>query len=299
MNDARILFLLRTIHRGYPMLNRREFFAGACCLLHAGPAFAQTRRKPRRAPKFICAATPPDYAPASEPEPQEEVLDGKGRPFPRLFGSTMSRGERWLPEDGSTPQTGVITLNVHFMAGTAEQQYDVWQIASEWLRGGLEKKVRFVFGTSRSRSPIRIAFDPEKPCSSEVGREALKIARYEATMNLSEVTRRSILHEFGHVLGLRHEHHHPDAPIRWNKGAVVEDLKKNYGKPNYDWQKYAEEEIFVKFTESHSCNGSSFDPDSIMVYPFDKSWTLDGFGTKKNENISRGDRNCLARMYQA
>jgi hypothetical protein len=216
-----------------------------------------------------------------------------------MVASTMYGPDRWLPEHGSTPQTDVITLNVHFMGGTAAQQKLVWQIASEWLRGGLEKKVRFVFGTSRGRSPIRIAFDPSKPCSSEVGREALKISPSEATMNLSEVTRRSVLHEFGHVLGLRHEHHHPDAPIRWNKAAVVEDLKENYGDPKRNWQKFAEEEIFTKFTESHSCNGSAFDPDSIMVYPFDKSWTLDGFGTKKNENISRGDRNCLTRMYQA
>ena len=37
----------------------------------------------------------------------------------RMVRATLYGPERWLPEHGSTPDTGVITLNVHFMGGTA------------------------------------------------------------------------------------------------------------------------------------------------------------------------------------
>ena len=41
--------------------------------------------------------------------------------------------------------------------------------------------------------------------------------------------RRVVLHEFGHALGLIHEHQNPEGGIQWNEPAVKADLS---GPPN-------------------------------------------------------------------
>lgn len=238
---------------------------------------------------------------ASPPAAARSGTAGRGasavpeRPRPILVRSTMYPPERWLPAHGSTPGTGVVTLNVHFMNGTQAQQRRVKQIASEWLREGLEQRVRFVFGTTRRGSHIRIRFDPQGPNSSEVGAKARAVPESRPTMRLAETSRRVVLHEFGHALGLRHEHHHPQVGIVWNRRAVIADLRsRGIANP----ESWAENNLFTRFTESHSCGGSAFDRNSVMLYPVDRTWTRNGFSSGFNENISTGDRRCLVRVYR-
>ena len=70
---------------------------------------------------------------------------------------------------------------------------------------------------------IRISFDPSSGSWTLPGRRCEEVVNYEkATMNLSVVIstdasiakeeRRVILHEFGHALGLIHEHQSPIRP---------------------------------------------------------------------------------------
>ena len=283
------------------MLSRRDLFAGLCCLLPTGPALAAGRRRP----KFICTAVDqdpivPERLAATRPPAVRGGTPGSG---PRVVfdrpaimaQATMHPPERWLPAHGSTPGTGVVTLNVHFMNGTQAQQRRVRQIASEWLREGLEQRIRFVFGTTRRGSHIRIRFDGQGPNSSEVGAKARAVPESRPTMKLAETSRRVVLHEFGHALGLRHEHHHPQVGIVWNRRAVIADLRsRGIANP----QAWAENNLFTRFTESHSCEGSNFDRNSVMLYPVDRTWTLNGFSSGFNENISTGDRRCLVRVYR-
>jgi len=86
--------------------------------------------------------------------------------------------------------------------------------------------IKFVQVLKDSDAVIRIAFDHEHPYGktwSRVGREAEKVNVNEPTMNLSEITGRGsgeiqegskeygdIMHELLHVLGMYHEHQHPD-----------------------------------------------------------------------------------------
>src|SRR5678815_4122748 len=46
-------------------------------------------------------------------------------------------------------------------------------------------------------------------------------------------------------------------------------------------------------------NGTEFDPDSIMLYFFSASWTLNGIATKANEVLSMIDKQFVAgaKMY--
>jgi hypothetical protein len=75
--------------------------------------------------------------------------------------------------------------------------------------------VRFMF-VAGGDTDIRISFEADGTSWSLVGTDALRMARGAATMNLgwvsdddekiSEEDRRGILHEFGHAIGMEHEH---------------------------------------------------------------------------------------------
>ena len=52
---------------------------------------------------------------------------------------------------------------------------------------------------------------------SRIGTDATKVPLMSCTMNLGFVDRATVLHEFGHALGLIHEHQSPfNDDFRWN-----------------------------------------------------------------------------------
>lgn len=265
------------------MISRRTFFAGACCALPTG-AFGAPSRLP-----FLCAT--PD---AGDHEPGR-VGHTKSGSFP-LVGATLDPSQLWRQEDGATPHTGLITLNVCFLNGTRADHDLVRQIAPQWTHGRLGRRIAFKFGVRASASHIRVKFRGGGASVSEVGRDNLKKTPDRRTMNLSVVDHRDILHEFGHALGLKHEHQHPTSGIRWNKPVVLRDLKQRA-----HWTKaMVEENIFKHFSKNCTCIGDPKpDPLSIMLYPIDPTWTLDGRGTHYNTKLSKRDVGCLEREYKA
>jgi hypothetical protein len=121
------------------MLSRRQFLAGACCVLHAGPA-AAAQAKQR---SYICGATHP---------PPLGFAPPGGIP---LAGAALNPHQVWRPEHGATPKSDVVTLNVHFMNGPRSYHRDVERVANEWTSAGLEKRVQFRFGRRRAESQVR------------------------------------------------------------------------------------------------------------------------------------------------
>lgn len=261
------------------MLTRRNFLAGACCLLHAGPA-AAARRKER---SFICGTS---YAHPCG------FIGPSGIP---LACASFNDQQAWSVESGATPKSDVITLDVHFMNGSRSQHRDVERIAAEWLDGSLAKRIRFRFGRPRAGSQIRIRFDPEGGYWAKVGSDNLGVPKNQPTMVLADTDHRRVLHEFGHILGLRHEHHHPASGIVWNEPVVIRELKKKYR-----WSKgMVKNNVFDRFAQDFSCRGSAFDKDSVMIYEIPKHWTKNGFSSKLNDKVSPGDLSCLAKIYAA
>ena len=59
--------------------------------------------------------------------------------------------QAWRVEDGATPKSDVITLDVHFMNGPKSDQRKVERIASEWTDKALGERVRFRFGGPPAR----------------------------------------------------------------------------------------------------------------------------------------------------
>ena len=84
-----------------------------------------------------------------------------------------------------------------------------------------------------------------------------------------EELRSVVLHEFGHALGLIHEHQNPVGGIIFNREAVIRDLS---GPPN-DWSVSEIEFNVLTPASPDDVAATAMDPNSIMMYPIPASWT--------------------------
>lgn len=252
----------------------------------------------RERPAFVCttvdtpsgsgraAADPPAGVQLSAAVPSIPVL-----PTIRVQGTAFT-DDRWRPEHGLTPNSGVITLGVHFLNGSSAQRAFVRRVAPEWTTGALGRRLQLRFDVSRDRSDIRVRLDAGGD-RSEVGRRNRDVPRGQATMTLTGANRRAVLHEFVHALGLRHEHHHPRNGIQWRESVVIAELRA------YGWtEAMVRANVLDKFPAAAACRGDpEFNRNSIMIYPIQGRWTRDGFSTPTISTISARDRRCLEGLY--
>jgi hypothetical protein len=209
----------------------------------------------------------------------------------------MLKEDAWKPSDSlEGEQEGRIKIAVHFQDGTEAQKQLVRSVAAEWSERDAAP-VDFVFD-SPIKSHIRVRFTPrfrvEAGQWSYVGRRAKRYGPDEPTLMLERCDRATILHEFGHAIGLRHEQSHPENGIDWNKAALYE-----YYKVKYKWnKKKVDQQVLKVYSKSYICKGSSkFDKDSVMIYAIPGYLLNSGNGTKLNQALSSGDIACVRRMY--
>jgi hypothetical protein len=158
---------------------------------------------------------------------------------------------------------------VYFQDGTKEQKKLVEIIAQEWL--AYDPNLLFKFdAVSPAKAHIRITFKG-KESWSYIGTTAQSIPFDRPTMTLVLVNnpredKRTILHEFGHALGLLHEHQSPTAQIKWNRPEIVKDV---------DTAANIDSEIIQSYIKGQT-DYTKFDQKSIMMYPIPSKWTLNG-----------------------
>src|SRR5262249_35427714 len=149
---------------------------------------------------------------------------------------------------------------------------------------------------------IRIAFQQGNGSWSYIGTLCRQIRPQEKpTMNYGWLTpgssddevRRVVLHEFGHALGLIHEHQNPKGGIHWNRDAVIRDLS---GPPN-NWDVATIENNMFHYYPEGDITGTNLDSTSIMMYPIPAAWTLDGFSTGLNSALSDVDKGLIRTVY--
>lgn len=174
------------------------------------------------------------------------------------------------------------TLTVCFLGGTAEQQALATEHANLWT---LHANLNFEF-TDAADADIRVSFDPTDGAWSYVGTDAKQIPLNQATMNLGFMDRGTAIHEFGHAIGLGHEHQNPEGGIQWNEAEVIRALS---GPPNNWNEAQIRHNVLNKYTQDQ-VRGTTFDPDSIMLYEFPDSWTLNNAGTHGNSILSNQDK---------
>ncbi len=213
------------------------------------------------------------------------------RDLMRLQPTIRSRGrDRAVAPIGKTWMNGS-TLQVRFIEGTATQKATVREQAGWWTQ---HANLTFDFNDAPG-AEIRITFDPGDGAWSYVGTDCRGIPLNDATMNLGFMDGGTTAHEFGHAIGLAHEHQNPAGGIQWNEEVVIRELAKS---PNFWDEATARHNVLRKYT-ADQINGTRFDPDSIMLYFFPAEWTLNGIGTKANEVLSSLDKEFAAgaKMY--
>lgn len=189
------------------------------------------------------------------------------------------------------------TIPVSFMGGVPTLHERIAAVAREWEQ---HANLRFDF-LAPQPGEIRIAFEPGRGSWSYLGTECRQIPLHRPTMNFGWLTpastdddvRRVVLHEFGHALGLIHEHQSPSKPIRWNREAVIADL----GGPPNNWDIARIENNIFKLYALTAVTATPVDPDSIMMYPIPAAWTLGGEAVGLNRTLSAEDKYLIASVY--
>lgn len=216
-----------------------------------------------------------------------------------------------LQKDNSTPgiSTNAALLNsvkwdngqvikIKFLNGTSFLQNKVKQFANEWLKYA---NVQFQYVASNQNADIRINFDNSGGSWSYLGTDCNRINLSQPSMNFGWFTNstsntefsRVIIHEFGHALGLIHEHQSPATNIQWNKPKVYAYYG---GAPNYWSTAEIDNNIFAKYSSTVT-NYSAFDNQSIMLYSFPASFTLNGWSSEWNTVLSPTDKSFIAKLY--
>lgn len=148
------------------------------------------------------------------------------------------------------------------------------------------------------KSDIRISFDVSKGFTySALGNDAKYFQQDQPTMNFSRLNVGDVLHEFGHALGLAHEHQSPMADIKWNLDPLDPNSLYSYYFTNFNWGKSVVDTQILKKEDTKKVNSSEFDRDSIMLYFYPASVTTDGKGTNENQRLSPTDVLHLNNIY--
>jgi len=188
-------------------------------------------------------------------------------------------------------------LKVGFFSGSAAVRKKVQMYAEMWHE---VVNVSFLFGKPGPYE-IRIDFNPSVGSWSYMGTDNLTIPANQPTMNFGWVTETSgkdsdravVLHEFGHALGLIHEHQSPGGFIQWNRQVVIAAMWQSAG-----WSaQEVEEQIFRRYSTSQT-QYTRLDTKSIMMYPFPGEWTFNlPAGTPWNTDLSQMDIDFMKTHY--
>lgn len=188
-------------------------------------------------------------------------------------------------------------LGISFLDGSVKQRHRVMTYAPAWSQ---YSGVPFAFLPTPD-GDIRISFAAGSLSYSAIGLQAATMPLGQATMTLAQLAddlsetaaRGLILHEFGHALGLVHEHQNPAAGISWNRPAA---MKYFGGKPYYLSPEEIEVQILTPYDETVT-NHTAFDQASIMVYPIPAAITDGKYEITMNTDLSATDKSFIATQY--
>ncbi|MEM9670434.1 MAG: hypothetical protein AAF950_16050 [Pseudomonadota bacterium] len=203
--------------------------------------------------------------------------------------ATLIRAKKWDPGE---------LVTVSFLDGTPQLHERVKAVANEWV-GINMANLKFIW-EAPDQTDIRISFQ-HSGSWSYLGTDCRRIPRPDPTMNYGWLTedsdedalRRVVLHEFGHALGLNHEHLNPLDEIDWNRNEVIADLS---GPPN-NWDLETISRNMFDTPRLSDVNATPVDRDSIMMYPFPARWTNDGESAGLNTDLSETDIAFIKEQY--
>lgn len=186
------------------------------------------------------------------------------------------------------------TLKISLIGMTPEQEQLTKTSINKWAP---HVNLTFEF-TQSPDADIRIAADNNSyGGSSTVGVNAKKVPAQKPTMvigfahGLVTKTSQTIAHEFGHALGLKHEHQHPYRTLEFNAENVYQEHDR-YKQP----RKEADDQILKKF-DPRQVYSSQYDPRSIMHYSMPGEYFTNGMPTSENYELSETDKQFIRALY--
>lgn len=199
------------------------------------------------------------------------------------------------------------TIGICFFDGTQSARSNVAAVAREWIQ---HAHLSFDFGSpgtfancgAAQPAQIRITFRTDGYWSY-VGSDSLHVREDRPTMGLRDLDRLSadspefrtiVLHEFGHAIGLEHEH-------QSSRSDCESEFNWDYLTENLGMSKQELERNMERFRDSRAYPSSEYDPDSIMHYSlpaeyFENPETAQCF-TEPVSTLSQQDKAGIAEAY--
>ena len=221
--------------------------------------------------------------------------------------------DSYIPPTGGTPKTSaigaskfywpngsIITVNFFHNKGSARIQERIQHYAHMWGRCA---NIKFKFVPSTEPAQIRI--DISADSSSYVtglGIRLLNTNQNSFNMHYGWFTdrttdaefSRTVLHEFGHALGLEHEHNSPNSKIDMNKYI-------SYLMQTQKWSEPLARSQAAFFTAQDQTNKghqySRYDPLSIMHYWVPANCTTNGVAVGGSNKLSADDIAFIGSAY--
>ena len=227
-----------------------------------------------------------------------------------------------LQVSGPTPRAGLVknkqwtngqTINIKFLRESNHPDYkdnnnsgdrktsyseleaEARAAINEWAER-VNLTFQFLASNSSEKADINIGFRHTKDSNpggshSYIGTDC---KGKTVSINFGGRSNRTYRHEFGHALGLKHEHQLPNHDIEWNKDYIYAYYAQSCG-----WDKSTvDKNIFNKLSSS-SCFYSEPDVKSIMCYTIPKEFIKNGDVSSfpNNTVISDIDKKFISYMY--
>jgi hypothetical protein len=203
---------------------------------------------------------------------------------------------KWLPGQ---------KLRVKFLDGNpaviakVKKDAEVWeQFANIDLvfvtAGEAEIRVSFKYKGSWSlvgKRSLTYSSDGTKGFSNNSG-ASMNFGWFDAGTSDEEI-RRVTLHEFGHALGLLHEHQNLNRTFEWNLPVVFNHFMNELG-----WSRAeVQEQVIDRYGANTEYSNRAYDPYSIMHYEIPAEFIKKGRAVGNNTNLSAGDKTLIREMY--
>ncbi len=219
---------------------------------------------------------------------------------PKITRAVYQPSKKWIPGQ---------EIRVRFLDGNEYVKAKVRHYAETWEEFA---NIDFVFVQS-GPAEIRISFTLDKGSWSYFGKDSARQSQVKtpsgpqfvrdttgASMNFGwfndktpeEEFRRTTLHEFGHALGLHHEHQNKNQNIQWNEEAVY----AYFAKQGWSREK-TQSQVLKKYGNDSEISNGVYDPLSIMHYYYPPELIKGGTKVRANSVLSANDKAIIEEMY--
>lgn len=223
----------------------------------------------------------------------------------RIEQGVLSGAKQWSLEE---------PIRVCFFGGTPDLRRRIVNVASAWELPGTT--IKFDFGDrnnprlcgGRRNYDIRVGYSlpgywsfigQDSLIYAPQTEQSLNLARFDVSTIADAEFQRVVLHEFGHAIGLQHEHQIPDATCEAEFDWPV-IYSKLSGPPN-NWSKATIDFNMRSRPYFTGDIATDFNPKSIMLYSFPPSYYRLGIQSKcytpQNTTISPGDVKTVSLAY--